>query len=45
MDNGLQEHLELQMINRLDGTDFFGYTANDEMYIDDYNIVHTPYTY
>ncbi len=29
---------------RLDGTDFFGYTANDEMYIDDYNIVHTPYT-
>ena len=24
---------------RLDGTDFFGYTANDEMYIDDYNIV------
>ena len=29
---------------RLDGNDFFGYTANDEMYIDDYNIVHTPYT-
>jgi hypothetical protein len=24
---------------RLDGTDFLGYTANDEMYIDDYNIV------
>ncbi len=26
---------------RLDGSDFFGYTVNDEMYIDDYNIVRT----
>ncbi|MBK7632136.1 MAG: T9SS type A sorting domain-containing protein [Ignavibacteriales bacterium] len=26
----------------LDGTDFYGYTINDEMYIDDYNIVYTP---
>jgi hypothetical protein len=29
---------------QLDGNDFFGYTVNDEMYIDDYNILHTPYT-
>lgn len=29
---------------QLDGTDFYGYTADDEMYIDDYSIVHTIYT-
>jgi hypothetical protein len=29
---------------QLDGTDFFGYSVDDEMYIDDYNITHTPYT-
>jgi hypothetical protein len=32
------------IVKQLDGNDFFGYTVNDEMYIDDYNIVHTPYT-
>ena len=29
---------------QLDGTDFYGATADDEMYVDDYNIVHTVYT-
>jgi len=29
---------------RLDGTDFFGYSTNDEMYIDDYSIIHTSYS-
>ena len=29
---------------QLDGTDFYGYSSNDEMYIDNYNITHTPYT-
>ena len=29
---------------QLDGNDFYGYVATDEMYIDDYNIVHTPFT-
>ncbi len=29
---------------RLDGTDFYGYSTSDEMYIDDYNITHIPYT-
>ncbi len=29
---------------QLDGTDFYGYTTEDEMYIDDYTIVHTIYT-
>jgi hypothetical protein len=29
---------------QLDGTDFFGNTANNEMYVDDYNITHTTYT-
>ncbi|MDP2364029.1 MAG: hypothetical protein Q8M94_09700, partial [Ignavibacteria bacterium] len=29
---------------QLDGTDFYGNTVNDEMYIDDYNITHTSYT-
>jgi hypothetical protein len=32
------------IVKQLDGNDFFGATVNDEMYIDDYNIVHTPYT-
>ena len=27
---------------QLDGTDFYGYSINDEMYIDDYCIVYTP---
>ncbi len=27
---------------QLDGNDFFGYTINDEMYIDDYTILNTP---
>lgn len=27
---------------RLDGNDFYGYTATDEMYIDDYNIIQVP---
>lgn len=26
---------------RLDGTDFYGYVATDEMYVDDYYIIHT----
>ena len=29
---------------QLDGIDFYGYTADDEMYIDDFLIVHTAYT-
>ena len=29
---------------QLDGTDFYGATADDEMYVDDYSIVHTIYT-
>jgi hypothetical protein len=29
---------------QLDGTDFYGSTPDDEMYIDDYSIVHTVYT-
>ncbi len=28
---------------QLDGTDFYGATVNDEMYVDDYNITHTAY--
>jgi hypothetical protein len=32
------------IVKQLDGNDFFGYTADDEMHIDDYNVVHSPYT-
>jgi hypothetical protein len=29
---------------QLDGTDFYGYSTNDQMYIDDYNIAHFTYS-